>query len=81
MGDQEHTEAATATGIGGITFLSPPTAVPSSRRQLLLDETAVRRPFNETENTADQDEIKKISGQDPAEAKKPAAVAATIKEI
>ena len=70
MGDQEHTEAATATEIGGITFLSPPTAVPSSRRHLLLDETAVRRPLD---NDGDKT-------QDPEESEKPAAMAATQKE-
>ena len=80
MGDQEHTEAATATEIGGITFLSPPTAVPSSRRHLLLDETAVQRPFNETETTADHDGDKTKDGQDPRDAETPAAVAATQKE-
>ena len=73
MDDQEKTEAATATEIGGITFLSPPTAVPCSRRHLLLDEAAVRRPL-------DHDGDKAQDGQDLKDAEKPAAVAATQKE-
>ena len=72
MDDQEKTEAATATEIGGITFLSPPTAVPSSRRHLLLDETAVRRPLDH-----DGDKTQDGQDQDPKDAEKPAAVAAT----
>ena len=80
MGDRETYEAATATEIGGITFLSPPTAVPSSRRHLLLDETAVRRSLNETQKTADHNGDKTTDNQDPRDAEKPAAVAATPKE-
>ena len=73
MGDPEQNEA-------GIDFLSPPTAVPSSRRHLLLDDTAVRRPFNETEKATEGDETKTKSGQDPEDAEKPEAVAATLNE-
>ena len=80
MGDRETYEAATATEIGGITFLSPPTAVPSSQQHLLLNETAVRRSFNKTEKTTDRDWDKNKDCQDPRDAKKPAAVAATPKE-
>ena len=80
MGDPEQSEAATTTQIGGINFLSPPTAVPSSRRHLLLDDTAVRRPFNKTETTAKGNKTQDGQDQDPEDTEQPAAVAATQKE-